>query len=90
MQSYRAIRTGDRAPNAESACAVVAKGAGHAHCRRRRGRAAPVPVPDIGRRASRATYAVVVDAAGPGVCGASAPHLRQILDLAISPCRFDR
>ena len=76
--------------NAESACAVVAKNAGHAHCQRRRDRAAPVPVPDVGHPASRATYCVVVDAAVLEFVVQSASHRRQILDLAISPCRFDR
>jgi hypothetical protein len=76
--------------NPESACAVVAKNAGHAHCRRRRDRAAPAPVPDMGHRAARAMYGVVVDAAVPEFVVQSAPHRRQILDLAISPCRFER
>jgi hypothetical protein len=76
--------------NAESACVVVAKSAGHAHCQRRRDRAAPVPVPDVGHRASRATYCAVVDAAVLEFVVQSASHRRQILDLAISPCRFDR
>jgi hypothetical protein len=49
-----------------------------------------VPVPDVGHRASRATYCVVVDAAVLEFVVQSASHRRQILDLAISPCRFDR
>jgi hypothetical protein len=68
----------------------VTKNAGHAHCQRRRDSAAPVPVPDVGHRASRATYCVVVDAAVLGFVVQSASHRRQILDLAISPCRYDR
>src|SRR6202012_1064125 len=76
--------------NAERACAVVAKNAGHAHWRRRRDRTALVPVPDIGHRASRATYGVVVDASVLEFVVQSAPHRRRILDLAISPCPFER
>jgi hypothetical protein len=76
--------------NAESACVVVAKNAGHAHCQRPRDRADPVPVPAVGHRASRATYCVVVDAAALEFVVQSASYRRQILDLAISPCGFDR
>jgi hypothetical protein len=49
--------------NTKGVCVVVAKSAGHAVCQRRCDRAAPVPVPDAGRRASRAAYCAVVDAA---------------------------
>ena len=75
--------------SAESAWAVAAKNAGHDHWRRRRGRADPVPVRDVGHRACRATYCVVVDAAVLEFVVRSASHRRQILDLAISCCQFD-
>jgi hypothetical protein len=84
------MRTSTTPISAESACALVAKNAGHDHCERHRDRAAPVPVPDVGHRASRATYRVVVDAADLEFVVQSASHRRQILDLAISPCRFNR
>ena len=57
---------------------------------RRRDRAAPLLVPDVEHRAPRATYPVVVGAAVLEFVVQSASHRRQILDLAISLCRFDR
>lgn len=75
--------------NAESACVVAAKSAGHAVCQRRRDRAAPVPVHHGGRRASLAACCTVADAAVLEFVMQSASRRRKILDLAISRCQFD-
>jgi len=75
--------------NAESACVVVAKSAGHAVCQCRRDRTAPVLVHGGGRHASVAAYCAVVDAAILEFVMQSASRRRQILDLAISRCQFD-
>jgi hypothetical protein len=70
--------------DAEGACVVVAKSAGHAVRQRRLDRTAPSRGRDGGRRACRAAYCAVVDAAVLAFVMQSVSRSGQILDLAIS------